>query len=655
VSTTTTPVTMIIDSTITNVPSPFVRPPFYIPDPVSETGYEAAPGLTRIAGELIAEYPDLADCRGFKIDVLWKHKGGKDLGKCVKVGDLARHYAEADYIVWLAIDNVREQALSDQQITALLFHELMHVEEVLDRVCAAAQAVHGHHLPQRRSRLLRRRGGGWQVHLAGQPHGLQAIEYPGSQHLILRRKTKELRSLMREFRRWFPKEMATLNLNRMEFTFTLAAGHPPHPRTQHRALRPSLHRDENVADYYSEEFDSINWDEASTSRASCAPRWKSACVPPTAAATGCRCATAPTPATSGTTTSSASSCARPTATWNCSGTGTPAKPATCSTARPSRAPGCPSRLASAARRSLHRVAPERDEQFEQINAQRELLGIEPLPGMPTRCYIPSVIQDNRFLFNDPAYLAGLMTLPKKRLRAMVGGDWDAIEGQYFEAFDPKLHVIPASYVPAPGATCWRSLDWGQQAPLACYWHTYDQHLTMVLTYRELYQARLSDREACALIQEMTPASERIFGTYADPSMWIGARHEETQSHAEAYEEYGVPLLKANNSRRFGWNKLREVLELNRETGHPHWAITADCVNAIRTLPTLIASEKDPEIVDDDGEDHAGDALRYGLVAEPSLIYRRGGTGIIVAEQPDDDPFGLPPMYDSREMLASMLR
>jgi hypothetical protein len=37
---------------------------------------------------------------------------------------------------------------------------------------------------------------------------------------------------------------------------------------------------------------------------------------------------------------------------------------------------------------------------------------------------------------------------------------------------------------------------------------------------------------------------------------------------------------------------------------------------IRTLPALIHDEHDPEDVDTDGEDHAPDAWRYGLMTRP---------------------------------------
>ena len=37
-----------------------------------------------------------------------------------------------------------------------------------------------------------------------------------------------------------------------------------------------------------------------------------------------------------------------------------------------------------------------------------------------------------------------------------------------------------------------------------------------------------------------------------------------------------------------------------------------CKDSIRTIPSLVHDELHPEDVDTDGEDHAADALRYGL-------------------------------------------
>lgn len=42
----------------------------------------------------------------------------------------------------------------------------------------------------------------------------------------------------------------------------------------------------------------------------------------------------------------------------------------------------------------------------------------------------------------------------------------------------------------------------------------------------------------------------------------------------------------------------------------------DCRYAIRTIPTLIHDKTNPDDCDSDGEDHAADPIRYGVMARP---------------------------------------
>jgi len=42
-----------------------------------------------------------------------------------------------------------------------------------------------------------------------------------------------------------------------------------------------------------------------------------------------------------------------------------------------------------------------------------------------------------------------------------------------------------------------------------------------------------------------------------------------------------------------------------------------CPNLVRTLPQLVHDEGKPEDVNTDGEDHAPDSLRYGLMSRPA--------------------------------------
>lgn len=96
-----------------------------------ETGdFLVAPELRKIAEELIGDHAfDFDFLRHAVIVYLWKKKGGKSglketLGKCQKPSGLLKHFANADFVVWVAADNC--EGFTRKQITALLFHELKH-------------------------------------------------------------------------------------------------------------------------------------------------------------------------------------------------------------------------------------------------------------------------------------------------------------------------------------------------------------------------------------------------------------------------------------------------------------------------------------------------------------------------------------------------
>ena len=78
---------------------------------------------------------------------------------------------------------------------------------------------------------------------------------------------------------------------------------------------------------------------------------------------------------------------------------------------------------------------------------------------------------------------------------------------------------------------------------------------------------------------------------------------------------GVPLLPADNARVPGWQRVREALA-KQPDGAPELFIFETCRNLIRTLPQLTFDTRDAEDVSDACEDHAPEALRYGLMSRP---------------------------------------
>ena len=64
-------------------------------------------------------------------------------------------------------------------------------------------------------------------------------------------------------------------------------------------------------------------------------------------------------------------------------------------------------------------------------------------GGMDRIFIPSMLDDNNFLIaSDPNYKERLLALPERERRALLHGDWNIFEGQYFTEFSAKNVIDP---------------------------------------------------------------------------------------------------------------------------------------------------------------------------------------------------------------------
>ena len=86
-----------------------------------------------------------------------------------------------------------------------------------------------------------------------------------------------------------------------------------------------------------------------------------------------------------------------------------------------------------------------------------------------RVFIPSKIRDNpRLLDTQPTYLLQLKQTGSEALvRAWLDGDWDMIQGAYFDDFSPDRHVYSSSIILPAHWTRFRAVDWGSAKPFSC--------------------------------------------------------------------------------------------------------------------------------------------------------------------------------------------
>jgi hypothetical protein len=265
--------------------------------------------------------------------------------------------------------------------------------------------------------------------------------------------------------------------------------------------------------------------------------------------------------------------------------------------------------------------------------------------MPDRASVHCAFGDNHILqTNDPNYLARVAMSarnPAERA-AWLHNDWDIVSGGMFDdIWDSKVHIVPTFKVPGT----WRidrAFDWGSSKPFSVQWFaesdgspvTFDDGRTVntipgdVFMVREWYGWNGTPNEGLRMIAgkiaEDILIKERdwfpgrvVQAGPADASIFDV---ENGVSIAVDMQTKGVrwtPSHKGPGSRKNGWNRIRELLDgAVPDLGHPRELpglfVTDVCHHAIRLIPNTPRSDKDPDDVDTEAEDHAQDCLRYRL-------------------------------------------
>lgn len=229
-------------------------------------------------------------------------------------------------------------------------------------------------------------------------------------------------------------------------------------------------------------------------------------------------------------------------------------------------------------------------------------------------FIRALPKDNPYL--GESYWANLDSLPERMRRALRDGLWDTFEGQAFSEFSRAVHVVKPFTIPASW-TRWTSTDYGYVDPWCTLWLARSPDRQQVVVYREAYARGLTAREQAKRMKQMT-GTEVIRLHVADPSMWSQRERLSSESIADEYAMEGVMLQAGNNDRLAGKAKIHEALaweRLQARTNPPRLHIFDSCPNLIREIETIPLSETKPEDVDTHADDHAYDALRYGLMVE----------------------------------------
>lgn len=250
-----------------------------------------------------------------------------------------------------------------------------------------------------------------------------------------------------------------------------------------------------------------------------------------------------------------------------------------------------------------------------------------------RIFIPSTVFDNqKLLDSDPNYLATLASLPEAEREALLYGSWDSFQGQVFREWkndsdhyeDRKwTHVINPFRIPDSWKIV-RSFDFGYSKPFSVGWNAVD-HDGKMYRVAEWYGCtdtpntglQLEPAQIAAGIREKEETNEflkghKIIDAVADPAIF---ERSTGPSVAEIMAKERIVWHPADNTRIAGKMQYHYRLAFD-EYGDPMFQVFNTCTDFIRCIPLLIYSDKHPEDIDTDMEDHNYDEQRYSFMYDP---------------------------------------
>lgn len=225
-------------------------------------------------------------------------------------------------------------------------------------------------------------------------------------------------------------------------------------------------------------------------------------------------------------------------------------------------------------------------------------------------FIPAKVQDNPALMeNDPEYLSRLEALPEAQKKALLYGEWNIFEGQFFPEFSYETHTCEPFSIPREWRR-YRAIDYGLDCFACCFFAI--SPAREIYLYDEIAEPNRTISEAARMALERTGAE--IYCTFAPPDLW-GRSQETGRGRADIFAENGLKLVRASNDREDGWASLRELLAIQPATGEPRLKIFRSCKRIIHDLPALIIDPKRPSdcLTEPHEITHVPDAARYFAV------------------------------------------
>lgn len=256
--------------------------------------------------------------------------------------------------------------------------------------------------------------------------------------------------------------------------------------------------------------------------------------------------------------------------------------------------------------------------------------VKPIDYRSQFAYVPSLADDNPHL--DESYWNMLNTLPEALRKPFRYGDWNVFIGQAFMEFSSVNHVVKETMTAPEGAPLYMTMDWGFGAPFSIGWWWVDND-GRVYRFMEWYGftgtpnqgLRLTDSQIAEGIverEERANLTGKSIIRLANPDAFNKKPDYrgggQGKSTAEVFSDYKIYLTPGDPSRALKIRQFRERLRV-RPGEAPMMMVYPNCVQFIRTIPSIVMDKNNIEDVDTTCEDHIYDEAALIGMARPLAL------------------------------------
>jgi len=245
----------------------------------------------------------------------------------------------------------------------------------------------------------------------------------------------------------------------------------------------------------------------------------------------------------------------------------------------------------------------------------------------SRRFIQGRLSENKILMKaDPGYMSRIKAMGPKYSKALLDSDWDVMEGQFFDTWNPDVHIVKEKYY-----LSWNEikqfnvvggLDYGSIMVLHLLLKDWNNHVLVVDELNSTGETR--DKRVKRVKDFLKVRRLEKIQIVADTNMWAKDAFDMNQQEfpAQAFLNAGINLIKVskrsvdNYHYRVACNiavknaLYYEVNDSGLITKQPKLKVYNRCEKFIETFPTLPVDEDDPEDIQGHGNDKSIDDHWY---------------------------------------------